>query len=399
MCFRLLLLLALLLFAAPVQAQGRDTRMPPQALFLEALTRAFLDDHEGAISRYREVLERELGQPTVLSALAESYAATGQAALAQETADEAVERDPNNPHFALAAARIAADRGDLSGAMARYEALLAAHPDQPQALDALAALHTRRGTYAEAAALLERLPPSPDALIRRLDLYERLGDDAAFLRTYDQLASVQPPDAALWQRLGAHHLRHGRRDEARVAFESALMRDPASPEVRAALAELGAAVPSAAPSSGLAAYATGDFAEAARLLQASLDLDARDPDVWGQAAMAHLEAGQMDAAARVIEDGRIIFFDYPPLLVAAAYEALARGDVDGAEAVIAEARAALDVPPGAPPAHRTAVALAEAYVLRAQASAEISPEALEALQAQALAPSATGALADLLGAL
>ena len=173
-----------------------------------------------------------------------------------------------------------------------------------------------------------------------------------------------------------------------------MLRDPAGPEVRAALAELGAAVPEVAPSPGLARYAAGDFAEAARLLRAALDLDARDPDVWAQAAMAFLEAGQNGEAARVIEDGRLIFFDYPPLLVAATYEALARGDAAAARTYVLQAQAALEDER----IEDADLVAAAVQVAAAYASGAVPPEAGGALRARALVPAPGGAILSTLGA-
>lgn len=395
---RLLVLLLLLLALPPaVRGQASPSRTATQALFVEALTRAFLDDHEGAVSRFREVLEAEPGQPTVLAALAESYAALGQTALAQETADEAVRRAPEQPHLALAAARIAADAGDVTGAEARYASLLQRHADLPAALEALAALHERQGAFAESAALLERLPPDPETLLRLLGHYERLGDDAGFLRAFERRATLRPPGTALQYRLGAHHQRHGRPEVARAVFEAVLAQDSGHREARAALAALGGAAPDAPASPGLAAYAAGDYAEAARLLLAALDLDPRDADGWAQAAMALLEAGQPQQATQVIEDGQLIFFDHPALLVAATYAALLQDDETGAAARIAQARAALDALPEAPPVYRDALRLAEAYVSRA--AAPLAAASLAAVRALALAPAPGGALETHLGSL
>ncbi len=395
----LLLTLALLAAAvAPLRAQQSPARAQTQALFVEALTRAFLDDHEGAIARYREVLEQEPGQPTVLSALAESYAAAGQPALAQETADEAARRSPDNAHFARVAAAIAASRGDASGAARRYEALLERHPTDLLATQALADLHARRGAYADAARLLETLPPTAEALTQLLDLYEKLDNDGAFTRTFERLAALQPPDAAVLARLGRHHLRHDRADAAREAFEAALRRDAAHPEARAALAAMGGTLPEAAPSPGLAAYAAGDFRVAAGLLKAALAADARSADAWAQAAMALLEAGQNAEAERVIEDGRLIFFDHPTLLVAAAYAALAAGDATAAGARVSEARTALS--PAAPDhaLYTAALDVAAAYAAARALPAPPAADVLTALRARALVPAPGGALGQTLGA-
>ncbi len=399
--FGLLFAVALALpHKAGAQPARANSTTEARVLFLEGLTRAFLDDHEGAIGKYRAVLEQVPAQPAVLDALAESYAATDQLALALAAADEATRSDPANPFYALTAARIAQRRNDPSGAAARYDALLQRHPDQPQALDALATLYESRGARAEAAALLERLPATPEVLARLLGLYASLDADAAFLRAFDKLTGVAAPTAAQWRQLAAHHQRHGRPAEAQSAFEHALTRDPADRESQAALAAMGAPVTlSLSPS--LAAYAAGHLDEAARLLQADLDRDPRDPLRWAQAAMAYLEKGDVDRARQTIEDGRLIFFASPPLLIAATYAALVRQDVEAAQGFLDEVDDAGD----ASALEQGALLLAEAALRhvqgRAAEAAELQARAfaladLGTLREAALAPTVGGRLADIL---
>lgn len=383
--FSCLLPLASLLLALAAAAQPASPQDAP-ALFVDALASAFLGDHEAAIARYREVLEKAPDQPTVLAALADSYAATGAAALAQATADEAARLGADNPFFAAAAARIAAERGDFSGARARYESALATHPGTPLLLESLADLYEQHGAFTDAAARVAQLPDSPATRTRLLRLYHRAGDDAAFLCTYEKLARAGRPTPAQIALLAEHHAAMGREAEARAAYRLLLQRDPANAEARRALGE--ASVSDETP--GLDAYRQGDFARAADELAAALDADAGTAERWAQAALAALEAGRPEAAARFVEDGRLIFFDAPPLVVAGIYEALARGDRAGARTLVDAAQQALENP-DTPPLHRDALALARQYVLHAEGGPPAPAPSAE-LAAHALAPAPGGAL-------
>ncbi len=392
-----LLLFLLLLSPLPLTGQAQPAALSAeatQALFLDGLTRAFLDDPAGAVARFREVLEKVPDQPAVLDALALSYAALGDLPLAQDAADAATRFAPSNSHFALTAARIAEQRGDPRGAETRLETLLRQKPDAIPVLAEQARLLETRGAYADALVLLEKLPPTSETLDRRLALYARAGDDAAFQEAYAIRVRLAPPTATLLRYLGQHHLRGNRSAEARDAFEAALRLDPSDRDARQALATLTPDAGSETLAPGYAAYVAGDFAASARLFQSDLDRDAGDVLRWAAAAMAHLEAGDAARAATLLDDARLIFFDAPTLSIPSIYAALLDGDVDAAAALFD------GVDEDAPPLHKAALLLAEAAVRKAQGNAadaaRLQAEAfalapLDALRASALAP-AGGAL-------
>jgi Tfp pilus assembly protein PilF len=313
---RLLLLLVGLAVLVPVRAQPpagepdapvRGAEPPAEALLLRALTRLGAGDASDAAELLRGAVSAYPGNAALLVALAEATARTGDRTGARLHAEAAVRAAPDAPAPVLALARILDDGGDRAAARRTLEAFLARHADAHAVRLAAARLAAVDGDDPRARALLTPLldAPAPDVLEVALRAVPE-GDPArpALLAWALQLA---PDDRDRYLRL------HPR---------------PESPPAATLSGD------------GRAAFLTGRFEEAYRLLAAQAEADATDPVRWRLAAMAALEAGAPDAA-RLIEDARLIFAADAALAVVAAYAALTRGNAAEARAHADEAEAAL----------------------------------------------------------
>lgn len=404
----LLLGLACLLASAlalPGQAQQpTDPATRAQQLLIEGMTRAYLDDPDGALARYDEALKLTPNEPAILAATASAHEALDDLSTAQFYAEQARRFGADQPHYWHELARLHVRIGNLDQALEVYDALLERFPDNAEAYHEAARLRIRVGRFAEALATLDALQaqtgPSPEVQEQMLQLYLQLDDAAGAEGILRELLDASPYEAR-YARLLADVLA-GRGDvmEATELLETVVTRDPGDTEAVLALSELyrqqGRADEAAAlldealgvdgasadqlvaRASALRARATDDpgalqavhalldealrqeprhpaallmkgdllyrteaYAAAAPLLRRALDTDPRDLQLWIRTASAYLQAGQPREAADVADEGLLLFPGQLPLLRIAAYSLLDATRNDAAYARFEEALAIL----------------------------------------------------------
>jgi len=180
---------------------------------------------------FERVLELDKANAAALEGLGRVAGAQGDARAAAEAYDQlaAQAKSPaDKVEVLLKVARILEDKGDRDGAIARYKLALDADPDSAQATSRLRALYAARGDAAGAIELLQREIEAADGSNQRAALWAQV---AKIYR--DRLKDI---------------------GKARDAAEKATLLDPTQEEASAIL--------------GLLKFDEGDYAEAARLLQA-----------------------------------------------------------------------------------------------------------------------------------
>jgi hypothetical protein len=198
----------------------RDARVATRRRAAEVAERLW-KDRDAAATILRQVLA-DGEDAAALGWLARDAEAKGAldeaAALFARLAEVAVTPE-DRARAALDEARVLAGKGDVEGAEARCERVLAEiDPTSRAALEALAELAGRRGDPARLASVLDRaLALETDAerarrLAARLaDLAEHdLGDAPRALAALERLASLAPGDAAVLERLADLEERAGR---------------------------------------------------------------------------------------------------------------------------------------------------------------------------------------------
>ncbi len=118
------------------------------------MTRAYLDDHEGAIRFYEKALQIAPNEPAILSAMAASYDSLGNLVPAIFYAREARSREPSNREYHRQLAQLLVKSGDVDGAIDAYQSLLAQFPRDRVSLAAIARFDALRGKYRKAIAFL-----------------------------------------------------------------------------------------------------------------------------------------------------------------------------------------------------------------------------------------------------
>ncbi len=387
---RLRPLLFVCIFAATgagsaVRAQGPTENLDSgnprtQALFVKALTEAYLGDHEQAVLLFTNVLSTQPGEPAVLAALAESYIALGQPAEALFFAAEAVEHGRNEPSYYTTLAELQADLNQPDAAISTYSALLSLSPRDAEALAALGLLQEQSGQFEAAlATYLQLISAAGETIALRLRmeaLHARLGNTEEALRMLELAADASRNEPMIQFRLGMAYRDTGRTSDAIHILERYLTLEPANVEGTLMLADLledlgeyeraitlrngltdGSSTeeqlrraallyerakddPEAAEEArqilgsladdedaptdvllmlGDLAFHARDFALAADVLGRVIEQDPRNQEAWEQAAASRLYVKNAEGAVELAEEGLILFPGNVALYRVAAY--------------------------------------------------------------------------------
>lgn len=359
-----------------------DADVRSQQFFIRGMTRSFLGDDEGAIALFQNALELTPNEPALLSALAEALENTDDVESALFYANQAVTADATNAHYFRLVARLHLRQQNPDDALTAYATLLELNPHDIDALQEVARLQAATGNLKEAIASYEQLLHEVGEIqgIRNqiLQLYFRLGDTDGVESTLRMLLGSNPSDTVYLRMLAEVFNQQDRSVDAVALYEEALANDPNNVELQVALASLyrqagradeaaslmdvvmnaeGATIPQlleratsllgSAPidsPAGEAAIAmlqqviemdasnneavlllgdlyfrSGAYDEAAEFLEQAIQQNPREPQLWFQAAAAHLQSDDPKAAARIADEGLLLFPGQLPLLRIAAY--------------------------------------------------------------------------------
>lgn len=134
------------------------------------------------------------------------------------------------PHTELAEASALRGEGDLSGAAARFERLVAAHPEHPEPMLELAITRAFLGEHDAAIRLYDRVltrwPDDVRAQVARARVLLWRGDHDEARRAYEAVLATDASNLDARRGLGAVLLARRDRDGARAAFETVLRSVP-----------------------------------------------------------------------------------------------------------------------------------------------------------------------------
>lgn len=215
----------------------------PTGYLMEAQVHLQQKSWAAAAEAFQKALTRSPATPTVLAAHA-AYLAAGRQADAQRLAADWEKQHPDDLPFLSALAQAAAQQQDYSAAEARFRQVLQKAPDNPQALNNVAALlllQKKPGALA-LAERADKLAPNRAALLDTLASAQasekRLADAVATQRRAVQLAPEVPGYRLNYARLLVDA---GRRDEARAELQTLAALGPSfagQAEVRSLLRQL-----------------------------------------------------------------------------------------------------------------------------------------------------------------
>lgn len=277
--------------AALKAAEGALLLAPtsPEALALRAAIALHAADGDSARRFASAALEKEeVGiEPLVLLARERSLA--GDHAAALDYAAQALAREPANIGLALLQAKLLEAKGSGAEATAHYKELYRRQPEHRAPLRALVRHHLESGDVAAAEALLRTHAatyPDVDVVLELVALQaETVGPDAA-IAELDRFAPVLKPDDRLtWRRI---EMELARGSHAVAAAQLEAIGEASAERPRDAAQAKGLL--------GLIRLEQGRRAQAQRLVDEALALDAGAPGVRLAAGSAAL-AGQRPEAA------------------------------------------------------------------------------------------------------
>lgn len=121
-------------------------------------------------------------------------------------------------------------QGDLDGAYPQYRRFVDENPGHPTALQLFGLLHSQRGEYEQAIALmresLRRFPEQPEVANNLGNALSAVGRLKEAVDSYGQALRLYPRYAVAFRNLGLCYLQLGILDDARICFERGLDIDP-----------------------------------------------------------------------------------------------------------------------------------------------------------------------------
>ena len=176
--------------------------------------------------------------------------------------------------------------GRLDEARPLYEQILAADPDNAEALHLLGYLWFQKGEAARAVQLISRAielkPSNPGYRYNRALILQQTGKFDAAAADFQQVAALAPADVGAWEGLGETLLTLGRAEEALQAYDSALALQPASAELNS--------------NRGVALRVIGRLDEALIAQDRALAADPRYSEGWSNRGNVLKDLGRLDEA-------------------------------------------------------------------------------------------------------
>jgi tetratricopeptide (TPR) repeat protein len=213
--------------------------------------------------------------------------------------------------------------GDLAAAEAEYVALLDDEPDSPAALNNLGLLRAQRGDVDGALAAYDAIGAeqdlSPTALLNKANAYLALADTDRAVPLLHRAVTLDP-DSSAWVALGQAHLVAGDVVAAEAAFRQAHERLPERVDVLRSYASCLAA--------------RGEVDDAASLLAAAVRLNDRDPSSWRQLGAVLLALRDLGSAAHATRTAAELEPEHVPTLRQLAVVLVALGRPDEAAQVL-----------------------------------------------------------------
>jgi tetratricopeptide (TPR) repeat protein len=174
--------------------------------------------------------------------------AAGKTMEAEPLLTEILQREPNDGHANLIAARLMLREGDLPNAEAYYHRAIygewsgddLAHriAARSELVDLLAQKNRKQELLAELISL-QAEAPAADPIQKRLGkLFLQADSPARAVSVYESLLQQDPGDIEAWQGIGEAELEQGHYPRAHEAFLRASLRDPGNESVRAHLQTL-----------------------------------------------------------------------------------------------------------------------------------------------------------------
>jgi Tfp pilus assembly protein PilF len=217
---------------------------------------------------------------------------------------QAIDRGAQTPEVRVNLARALLQKGDLAQARSVANDLLRANPDEKQAEVLLAAVDIKEGKLDEAETGLRRalrLDPNMQLAHTKLgEVLQKQGRDDEALAEFERAVAIAPLSPVEHNHIGNLHRKHGRLDAAMAAYRDALRADP---QYIGAYNNL-----------GLCLQEKGRFDEAGALYAKALAIRPENPILRNSLATLLAARGRKDEALAEVERALASQHDWPVAL-------------------------------------------------------------------------------------
>ena len=246
---------------------------------------------------------------------------------AQRLFDRALSIQPTAFDAVSEMAHLEMQRGHGAQAVARVQALIAAHPKDAVWQNLLGEIYVQQSNFAAAQATMTqvvRMQPTWWSSYRVLALAKLgAGDASGAIQEYQAALQVAPKEPALLSELGQLYQRQGRTDDAVGLYDKWVQQDPSSQVAANNLAMLLALFRSDRPSldralklsasfttsdnaslldtNGWVHFKRGEYTDALSVLQRAADLTPKSQEIRYHLGMTELHSGQPDRARADLE--------------------------------------------------------------------------------------------------
>lgn len=210
-----------------------------QSEFLNAERERMLGHSDKAIEAYKKFLYDNPDEGAAWYGLARTYVSKSDLPNALDAIGKAVEKEPENQWYAICQSEIFEKTGRLKDAIRVYEGLTKRHPKTPEFYLHLAYLCVLNADPKGGLKALDKLEAfegiREETSAKKHLIYVGMGDNKKAAAEYQKLADAFPNEISYRRRLGEFYERIGDEAAARRAYEEVLRRNPNDPVARIAV--------------------------------------------------------------------------------------------------------------------------------------------------------------------
>lgn len=222
-----------------VKATVPQKEVERQSQFLDAERSRMLGQYDKALEAYKKFLYDNPDEGAAWYGLARTYVAQSDLSNALDAIAKAVKKEPDNQWYAIYQSGIFEKTGRLKDAIAVYEGLAKRSPRTAEFYLHLAYLYVQNADPKGGIKALNKLEDiegiREETSAKKHLIYVGMGDNKKAAAEYQKLADAFPNEIQYRRRLGEFYERIGDDAAARRTYEEVLRRNPNDPVARIAV--------------------------------------------------------------------------------------------------------------------------------------------------------------------
>lgn len=237
-----LITLQLLSAQKPVDTRPSEKEVMLEKLFIEATREKILGNKQEALSRYREVLEKDPKNAMAAYEIATVHNSLNEFEKAYSHAEMAVNLDKKSILYVDFFARLLVQKAEHIKAAGLYSKLIELHPNEQRLYYEAAAYWAKAGNVDQAIKILGNLEKkigiNPEIFDRKYKLYMSSGKEKKALQELELLIERYPKETVYALQMAEHYKNIGKTAEARKYYEKVLQAEPTNPRANIEMADI-----------------------------------------------------------------------------------------------------------------------------------------------------------------